>query len=57
MRLWREHGGYMDFWSYMNENSFNGGINKELGSFKVGGGYAKKYKALSRGNLDMFYRI
>jgi hypothetical protein len=28
------------FWSDMNENSFNGGINKELGSFKIGGGYA-----------------
>jgi len=32
------------FWSDMDENSFNGGINKQLGSFKVGGGYLKKIR-------------
>ena len=32
------------FWSDMDEHSFNGSINKQLGSFKVGGGYLKKYR-------------
>jgi len=32
------------FWSNMDENSFNGNVNKELGNFKVGGGYLKKYR-------------
>jgi hypothetical protein len=32
------------FWSDMDEHSFNGGLNKQLGSFKVGGGYLKKYR-------------
>jgi hypothetical protein len=32
------------FWSDMDEHSFNGGLNKQLGNFKVGGGYLKKYR-------------
>jgi hypothetical protein len=32
------------FWSDMDENSFNGGLNKQFGSFKVGGGYLKKIR-------------
>lgn len=32
------------FWSGMDENSFNGGLNKQLGSFKLGGGYLKKIR-------------
>jgi hypothetical protein len=32
------------FWSDMDEHSFNGSVNKQLGSFKVGGGYLKKYR-------------
>ena len=32
------------FWSNMDEHSFNGGLNKQLGNFKVGGGYLKKYR-------------
>lgn len=32
------------FWSGMDENSFNGGLNKQFGSFKFGGGYLKKIR-------------
>ena len=32
------------FWSVMDENSFNGNINKEFGKVKVGGGYLKKIR-------------
>ena len=32
------------FWSDMDENSFSGSVNKQLGSFKVGGGYLKKIR-------------
>jgi hypothetical protein len=32
------------FWSVMNENSFNGGINKTFNKIKVGGGYLKKIR-------------
>ena len=32
------------FWSVMNENSFNGGLNKDLGNFKVGTSYLKKIR-------------
>jgi hypothetical protein len=32
------------FWSIMDENSFNGNINKEFGKIKVGGGYLKKIR-------------
>ena len=32
------------FWSVMDENSFNGNINKEFGKIKVGGGYLKKIR-------------
>ena len=32
------------FWSTMNENSFNGAINKDLGNFKVGTSYLKKLR-------------
>ena len=35
------------FWSVMDENSFNGNINKELGKVKVGGGYLKKLRAFN----------
>ena len=35
------------FWSVMDENSFNGNINKELGKIKVGGGYLKKLRAFN----------
>lgn len=30
------------FWSVMNENSFNGGINKDFGKIKIGAGYVKR---------------
>lgn len=30
------------FWSVMNENSFNGGINKDFGQIKIGAGYIKR---------------
>jgi hypothetical protein len=32
------------FWSIMNENSFNGGINKTFNKIKIGGGYLKKIR-------------
>jgi outer membrane receptor protein involved in Fe transport len=32
------------FWSVMNENSFNGSINKELGNLKMGTSYLKKFR-------------
>jgi hypothetical protein len=32
------------FWSVMNENSFNGAINKTFNKIKVGGGYLKKIR-------------
>jgi hypothetical protein len=32
------------FWSVMNENSFNGGINKTFNKIKIGGGYLKKIR-------------
>jgi hypothetical protein len=32
------------FWSDMDEHSFNSGLNKQLGNFRVGGGYLKKYR-------------
>ena len=35
------------FWSVMDENSFNGNINKELGKVKVGGGYLKKLRGFN----------
>jgi outer membrane receptor for ferrienterochelin and colicin len=35
------------FWSIMDENSFNGNINKELGKIKVGGGYLKKFRGFN----------
>jgi outer membrane receptor for ferrienterochelin and colicin len=35
------------FWSIMDENSFNGNINKELGKIKVGGGYLKKIRGFN----------
>jgi hypothetical protein len=35
------------FWSVMDENSFNGNINKELGKIKVGGGYLKKLRGFN----------
>ena len=35
------------FWSVMDENSFNGNINKELGKVKVGGGYLKKLRTFN----------
>jgi len=35
------------FWSVMEENSFNGNINKELGKIKVGGGYLKKLRGFN----------
>jgi hypothetical protein len=31
----------------MDENSFNGNINKELGKIKVGGGYLKKIRGFN----------
>ena len=35
------------FWSVMEENSFNGNINKELGKVKIGGGYLKKLRGFN----------
>jgi hypothetical protein len=35
------------FWSVMDENSFNGNVNKELGKVKVGGGYVKKLRGFN----------
>jgi len=35
------------FWSVMEENSFNGNVNKELGKVKVGGGYLKKLRGFN----------
>jgi len=35
------------FWSIMDENSFNGNINKEFGKIKVGGGYLKKIRGFN----------
>jgi outer membrane receptor protein involved in Fe transport len=32
------------FWSVMDENSFNGNINKDFGKIKIGGGYLKKIR-------------
>jgi hypothetical protein len=32
------------FWSIMDENSFNGGINKSFNKIKVGGGYIKRIR-------------
>jgi hypothetical protein len=32
------------FWSVMNENSFNGSINKDFGAVKIGGSYLKKMR-------------
>jgi hypothetical protein len=35
------------FWSVMDENSFNGNINKEVGKIKVGGGYLKRFRGFN----------
>jgi hypothetical protein len=35
------------FWSVMDENSFNGNINKDFGNIKVGGGYLKKIRGFN----------
>jgi len=35
------------FWSVMDENSFNGNINKEFGKIKMGGGYLKKIRGFN----------
>ena len=35
------------FWSVMDENSFNGNINKDFGKIKVGGGYLKKIRGFN----------
>ena len=35
------------FWSIMDENSFNGNINKDFGNIKVGGGYLKKIRGFN----------
>jgi hypothetical protein len=35
------------FWSVMDENSFNGNLNKDLGKIKVGGGYLKKIRGFN----------
>ena len=32
------------FWSVMDENSFNGGLNKSIGDIRLGGGYLKKLR-------------
>lgn len=32
------------FWSVLNENSFNGGINKDFGQIKTGAGYLKRIR-------------
>ena len=35
------------FWSNMDENSFNGNINKDFGKFKIGGNYLKKLRVFN----------
>ena len=35
------------FWSVMDENSFNGNINKSFGDIKVGGGYLKRIRGFN----------
>jgi hypothetical protein len=35
------------FWSVMDENSFNGNINKSFGNIKIGGGYLKKIRGFN----------
>jgi hypothetical protein len=35
------------FWSVMDENSFNGNINKQFGEIKVGGGYLKRIRGFN----------
>jgi hypothetical protein len=35
------------FWSVMDENSFNGNINKDFGKIKIGGGYLKKIRGFN----------
>jgi len=35
------------FWSVMDENSFNGNINKELNNIKIGGGYIKRFRGFN----------
>jgi hypothetical protein len=35
------------FWSVMDENSFNGSINKQFGDIKVGGGYLKRIRGFN----------
>jgi hypothetical protein len=35
------------FWSVMDENSFNGNVNKEFGKIKIGGGYLKKIRGFN----------
>ena len=35
------------FWSIMDENSFNGNINKQFGDIKVGGGYLKRIRGFN----------
>jgi hypothetical protein len=32
------------FWSVMDENSFNGSVNKDFGDIKIGGSYVKKMR-------------
>jgi hypothetical protein len=32
------------FWSVMDENQFNGSVDKDFGDFKVGGGHLKKFR-------------
>ena len=33
------------FWSVMDENSFNGSVNKDFGDIKIGGSYLKKIRS------------
>jgi hypothetical protein len=35
------------FWSIMDENSFNGNLNKDLGKIKIGGSYLKKIRGFN----------
>ncbi len=35
------------FWSVMDENSFSGNLNKDLGNIKIGGGYLKKIRGFN----------
>ena len=35
------------FWSVMDENSFNGNINKQIGDIKIGGGYLKRIRGFN----------